>query len=93
MKGPYASETLLLGIETGGTKIVCAAAAVGNPIIPVARKSIPTRTPASAVADVAAFIASLPGLVVGAGIAAFGPLDLDAHSLRYGSITSTPKPG
>lgn len=93
MKDSYASETLLLGIETGGTKIVCAAAAGGNPTIPVARKSIPTRTPASAVGDIASFVASLPGLVGGVGIAAFGPLDLDAHSLSYGSITSTPKPG
>ncbi|MEO8025705.1 MAG: ROK family protein [Bryobacteraceae bacterium] len=76
------------GIETGGTKFVCAVGTEAGEI--VARKSIPTESPAKTIAAVAEFFREHPD--VGAiGIAAFGPVDLAPASPTYGYITMTPK--
>ncbi|UIN30528.1 ROK family protein [Microbacterium binotii] len=84
---------LLVGIETGGTKIVCAAAPEGDPRRILSRSSVATGEPDTTLAAVGDFIRTLDGEIAGVGIAAFGPLDLDPASPAYGSITSTPKAG
>lgn len=87
------STSLLAAIEGGGTKFVCA---VGQPGSTVESAEIPTRDPAATISDIATFFAaatSKHGPVAAAGIACFGPLELDPSSPAYGSITATPKPG
>jgi fructokinase len=77
------------GIEGGGTKWVCA---VGSGTDLDAVEIIPTTTPEETIDRVAMFFAAYPE--VGAiGIGSFGPLNLDETSPRFGSITTTPKPG
>lgn len=86
-------STVLAAIEAGGTKFICG---VGTATGSLATARFGTRDPASTLADIAAFFAeaaTVHGPVAAAGIASFGPLDLDPASPRYGSITTTPKPG
>ena len=78
------------GIEGGGTKWVCA---VGNgPDDLQAIVTVPTTTPVETIDHVAAFFAMHPETVA-LGVGSFGPLDLDERSPRFGTITTTPKPG
>jgi len=78
------------GIEGGGTKWVCA---VGNgPDDLQAIVTVPTTTPVETIDHVAAFFAMYPETVA-LGVGSFGPLDLDERSPRFGTITTTPKPG
>lgn len=84
---------LLAGIETGGTKIVCVVGAVDDPGTVVDRAVVPTETPGTAVPQVRRFLArhhEEQGIVA-AGIASFGPLDIDAESVVYGRLLNTPK--
>ena len=64
---------LLVGIETGGTKIVCAAAPEGDPRRILTRTSVATGEPDTTLAAVGDFIRSLDDEIAGVGIAAFGP--------------------
>ena len=87
---------LLAGIETGGTKIVCAVAESPDEIL--AHTAYPTGTdPQAAMQTAAEFFqeqaALLDGTVTGMGVASFGPCDPDPTSDTYGYVTSTPKPG
>ena len=75
-------------IEAGGTKFRVAVAR-GRDI--VADTTIPTTTPEETISATIEFIRGA-GPVRSAGIASFGPLDLDPSSSTYGSITATPKP-
>ena len=77
------------GIEAGGTKFVCAA---GTGPGDLACGQFPTTSPDAAIAGIREFFRSFPALRA-AGIASFGPLDLDPASPTFGFITSTPKPG
>lgn len=80
---------MFAGIETGGTKTVCA---VGAAQAPVARTQFPTGSdPASLIRRCAGFFADYP--VGSLGLASFGPLDTDPRSPTYGHVTTTPKPG
>lgn len=85
---------MLGGIEAGGTTFVCV---VGPSPDRIAREArFPTRDPAATIADAVAFFrgAAARGHVVDAlGVASFGPLELRRDNPRYGSITTTPKPG
>jgi fructokinase len=87
---------LLGGIETGGTKIVCA---VGpSPTNITARIKFPTgKQPADSMRQAAAFFAEQTEEqnldLLGIGIGSFGPCDPDPGSPTYGYVTSTPKPG
>ncbi|NQX25960.1 ROK family protein [Microbacteriaceae bacterium VKM Ac-2854] len=83
-------STLIAGIETGGTKVVCALAPLEEPRRILRRISLPTRGPVETLADIAAF---LTGDIAGVGVASFGPLDVDPASPTYGHLTSTPKLG
>jgi fructokinase len=90
-----APKPLLGGVELGGTKCVCL---IGTgPADIRAQISIPTGGDANATLSRIECIfrdwKTLHGPIGALGIASFGPVDLDRTSRRYGSITSTAKPG
>jgi fructokinase len=78
------------GIETGGTKVVCAIGAASNNLL---KTQFPTTDPDETIGKIIDFFKSYPHLkqLAAIGIASFGPLDLDKHSPTYGYITTTPK--
>lgn len=83
-----------LGIETGGTKIV--ARLVSKQGIVRAERRWPTTTPATALADLTAFIADAGANgdpLSAIGVAAFGPLLIDPRHPDYGRMLDTAKPG
>lgn len=81
---------MLAAIEAGGTKFVLA---VGpSPDIITARHTIPTRDPATTLAEAAAWFAA-QGPVTALGIGSFGPVELDPVSPQWGFVTTTPKSG
>ena len=75
-------------IEAGGTKF---RVAVGDYPSLVADATIPTTDPETTIASVIDFFADHK--LKSIGIASFGPLDLEADSPTFGSITTTPKAG
>ena len=85
---------LYAGVEAGGTKFNCVVGAGPDDIR--AETRIPTTTPEATLREALEFFraqrATL-GPLTAAGIASFGPVDLDPASPTYGFITSTPKPG
>jgi fructokinase len=89
------SKPLLAGVELGGTKCVCL---IGTGPDDIREQiAIPTGGDAN---DTLSQIESIlrqwntsRGPIAALGIASFGPVDLDRASARYGSITSTAKPG
>jgi len=92
--GMHRKEVLvIIGIETGGTKVVCAAASRPREIIDI--QTLPTSTPDQTLNGIGAFIARhrLHGDLEAIGIGAFGPLDLDPDSPTFGAIGATPKRG
>jgi fructokinase len=85
---------MLGGVEAGGTKFVCVAATSPEQIL--AEHRIPTGKPEQTIPAALRFLsdfAASEGGFDAVGIACFGPLELRPSSPRYGSITSTPKPG
>lgn len=76
-------------IEAGGTKF--RAALLDNDLAIVDEMRVATTTPDETIGPLIEFLRA--GRPRSIGIASFGPLDLDRHSARYGSIVSTPKPG
>jgi fructokinase len=90
-----APRPLLGGVELGGTKCVCLIGTGPRDIR--AQISIPTGGDANAtlsrIEDIFRDWKTLHGPIAALGIASFGPVDLDRTSMRYGSITSTAKPG
>lgn len=88
------SERLIGAIEAGGTKFVLALARESGTIL--AETRIATRTPQECWPDVAAFFtqaSAAHGPIAAFGVASFGPIDIDPASPRYGTFTTTPKPG
>jgi fructokinase len=81
---------MLGGIEAGGTKFVLAVGPSPDRI--TARHTIPTRDPATTLAEAGEWLAGQGGCAA-LGIGSFGPVDLDPRSPRFGFITNTPKPG
>ncbi len=81
---------MLGGIEAGGTKFVLAVGPSPDRI--TARHTIPTRDPATTLAEAAEWLAGQGGITA-LGIGSFGPVELDRTSPRWGFITATPKPG
>jgi len=76
-------------IEAGGTKFVCGVGDEhGNVLDSI---QFPTETPEITMANVIRYFSRQD--VVAIGIGSFGPIGLDKGSLRYGYITTTPKPG
>lgn len=79
------------GIESGGTKFVCAIGGETGELL--ARTEFPTTTPAQTIGSALDFFRSQPHKLAGIGIGSFGPVDLDPASPKFGYITSTPKSG
>lgn len=83
-----------LGIEAGGTKVLCAIADGKGTILADCR--IDTTSPDKTFDQIAAFLArenASPETIAASGIASFGPLDLAKDSSTYGYLTTTPKLG
>ena len=81
------------GIESGGTKFVCA---VGHgPDHIISDISFPTTNPTETIQKTIEFFApySMRNELTSVGIASFGPVDLDPKSKTYGFIMTTPKTG
>ena len=80
------------GVEAGGTKFICM---VGNsPDGKTEEIRFPTTHPDETIQKTVDFFKpyALSGELAAVGIGSFGPVDLNAASPTYGSITSTPKP-
>eukprot|EP00184_Porphyridium_aerugineum_P002097 CAMPEP_0184707956 /NCGR_PEP_ID=MMETSP0313-20130426/37515_1 /TAXON_ID=2792 /ORGANISM="Porphyridium aerugineum, Strain SAG 1380-2" /LENGTH=381 /DNA_ID=CAMNT_0027169537 /DNA_START=23 /DNA_END=1168 /DNA_ORIENTATION=+ len=88
-------EVLIAGIELGGTTSKAAVAWMSNPTKLVDSITVPTKEPAFTFGQLIQFIKEQQtkrSSPVGAvGIAAFGPLNLDKKSERFGCVTSSPK--
>jgi fructokinase len=78
------------GIEAGGTKWVCAVGGERGGLVWV--ENFPTTTPAETIGRAIQFFAAVPDLEA-LGVGAFGPLEVNPDSPRWGTITTTPKPG
>lgn len=88
------NDSLIGAIEAGGTKFILALARQDGTI--VARKRIPTLTPAETFPAMTGFFgeaAQQHGAIAAFGVASFGPIDIDPASPSYGTFTTTPKPG
>jgi fructokinase len=88
------SPPLLGAIEAGGTKFRCAVARGREQILLSER--IETGEPGPTLRAVLNFFEQAQiahGVIDAFGIAAFGPLDLDRESRKYGHILATPKRG
>lgn len=88
------SSAPFAAIEAGGTKFICALSAADGNILEQAH--FPTRTPAETFGDMKRFFTRATdrhGVPVGAGLAAFGPVELDPAAAAYGRIGGTPKAG
>lgn len=74
-------------LEAGGTKMVCAVGREDGTILE--QKSIPTTTPEETIPQIADYFKDKP--IEALGVAAFGPVDVNPDSLKYGYILDTPK--
>ena len=85
---------LLGGIEAGGTKFVCAVGTAPDNLMAEIR--IPTTTPDETLGRVVEFFRqqqALHGEIDAIGIGAFGPVDVNPDSSKFGWFLNTPKPG
>lgn len=80
-------ESLFGGIEAGGTKFHCIVGTGPDDIR--ARLRVPTTAPEQTLAIVADFFSKYK--IAAAGLACFGPIDIDRSSATFGNITNTPK--
>lgn len=87
---PAAAQTLVAGVELGGTTCVAAVVREDNPCTLARRFEVPTTTPAETLGAITAWL-DAQGPLAAIGVASFGPVDLDLSSDSYGSITTTPK--
>ena len=88
--GHTMATPVYVGIELGGTKTLCTAgASLGGD---VKRLRIATTSASETLQHLASFIGKFEA-VAGIGIAAFGPINLDKRTSRYGVMENTPKPG
>lgn len=84
------TRALIGALELGGSKALCA---VGSSAGAQVETRIPTTTPAQTLSAIEAFFRPYRGELSAIGIASFGPLELSASSLQWGSLLETPKPG
>lgn len=85
---------VLIGIELGGTKILCRGIDESGTVL--LDRRFATSSPDVALNDLAGCIASLGSdetSIAAIGIASFGPVIVDATSADCGRILATPKPG
>ena len=83
---------LVAAIEGGGTNFNCGLFDEHHKL--VASERVPTTRPQETVSECAAFLlAAAAGTAISAaGLACFGPLNLDRRSGDYGALRETPKP-
>lgn len=81
---------ILGGIEAGGTHWNCAVGDGEGAVASV--ETFTTTTPEETIGRVISFFAA-HGPPAALGVGCFGPVDLDPTSPRWGTITTTPKPG
>jgi len=81
------------GIETGGTKFICAIGTAPDDVR--AETRFPTTMPAETLQRAIDFFRDQTHRekISALGIASFGPIDLHPSSPSFGAITTTPKPG
>ncbi len=82
------------GIESGGTRFVCAVGSGPDDLR--AETRFATTTPEATLGQAIDFFRAAArehGDLTGLGIASFGPVDLDPASATWGHLTTTPKPG
>ena len=94
MTEPQSDRRVLGAIEAGGTKFRCALVRGVDEVL--ASRRIPTSSPQATLGAVVEFFAAAErefGAADAFGVAAFGPVDLDAASPSYGRILPTPKAG
>lgn len=87
-------DSLIAGIEAGGTKTICAVANDDGSVLAQCR--VPTGSPDETFAAIAAFYdeqKAQHGPIEIGGVGSFGPLDLDCRSPTHGALTTTPKSG
>ena len=86
---------MIVGIETGGTKVICGAATEERPHELVRDIRIPTTSPDETTAAINAFVDDVRavGPVTALGVASFGPVNVEPGKPRWGWVTGTPKPG
>ena len=80
-----------VGVEAGGTKIVCGAGRGPDDLTDVT--TFPTTTPTETIGRISDYVTEHADGLQAIGVASFGPVDLRESSGTYGYITSTPKPG
>ena len=80
----------MAAVEAGGSKVLCAIGTGPDDLR--AETPFPTTTASETLRRTVEFVRA-HGPVAAVGVASFGPLDLDPGSVRYGWITTTPKPG
>jgi fructokinase len=85
--------TLFGGIEAGGTKFACVVGSGPDDLRAEIR--FPTTTPVETIGRAIQFFQEQAKVepLAALGIASFGPVDPNPHSLTFGYITTTPKPG
>jgi fructokinase len=86
---------VIVGIETGGTKVVCGAASESRPQQVVRDVRIPTTTPDETTAAINAFLDEVGAIepIAALGVASFGPVNVEPGKPRWGWVTGTPKAG
>lgn len=80
----------LLGVETGGTKILARVVGADGAVLGEGRW--PTTTPEAAAEAILACVAASGTAIAAGGIAAFGPLIVDPADPDCGRMLETPKP-
>ena len=88
------TPTLYGAIEAGGTKIVCAVAY--TPLEPLNVERFATADPDSTIANIIDYFKRAQvehGALESLAIGAFGPVDVNPLSKKYGTILKTPKQG
>lgn len=88
------TDSMLAGVELGGTKCVCVLATRAGEIL--AEERVDTLAPEITLPQIKQVLARWFGAgrpIGGLGIASFGPVDIDRASPRWGHIGQTPKPG
>lgn len=88
------SEVVFVGVETGGTKILCRVVTADGKMLADVRFA--TGEPEAAVAELVRIVgAATPtgARIAGIGLASFGPVVVNPAAVDYGAMLATTKPG
>lgn len=92
--GVVMANTILAGVELGGTKCVCVLATATGEIL--AQERVDTEAPEVTLPQIKAILRRWFDErhdIAALGLASFGPVDVDRTSPGWGHIGQTPKPG